>query len=219
MTSSNNSAPARALPDIARIDFARPFTWLARGWHDLWQQPGASLFYGVAMAVAGGFILLATARMPYLFTAAVSGFLLVAPLLATGLYDLSRSYGRGETASLYDSMCAWRRNTSPMIGFGMVSLLAGTLWQVMSVIIVAFFYRGGALEPMEMILTILRDPQHDLLFHLLYRRRWHLCVAGIRRQCRLHAHAVDCPASCLTPYPPASAPSAKIRYRWPCGPR
>ena len=34
----------------------------------------------------------------------------------------------------------------------------------MSVIIVAFFYRGGALEPMEMILTILRDPQHDLLF-------------------------------------------------------
>ena len=148
MTSSNNSAPARSLPDIARIDSARPFTWLARGWHDLWQQPGASLFYGVAMAVAGGFILLATARMPYLFTAAVSGFLLVAPLLATGLYDLSRSYGRGETASLYDSMCAWRRNTSPRSGFAWVSCLPAPWCRWIPWSMVASFSAAVALNPL-----------------------------------------------------------------------
>ena len=164
MITHDSAAVRGAPPDIAPIDLARPFAWLARGWRDLWRQPGASLFYGLAAALAGGIILYTTARLPYLFTAAISGFLLVAPMLATGLYELSRSYEAGETARLADSMRAWRRNASPMLGFAVVALLAGTVWQVRSVIIVALFYRGGALDPLALILTVLRDPQYSLLF-------------------------------------------------------
>ncbi|SRR6266581_4029763 len=161
MTSHSADLPR---PDVAVVGLGRPFTWLAGGWRDLWRRPAASLFYGLAVALCGGAILLTTARLPYLFTAAVSGFLLVAPLLATGLYDLSRGYERGEPVSLGESMQAWRRNASPMLAFGMLALLAGTVWQVVSLILVAVFYRGGAGEPLALILDILRDPQYMLLF-------------------------------------------------------
>ena len=156
--------PAPTFALVREVSLGAPLGWLARGWADLWRQPFASLFYGVAIAVAGAVILLVTARLPYLFTAAVSGFLLVAPMLATGLYELSRRYLAGEPAPLLESMLAWRRNPSGLIGFGLLSLLAGTAWQVISVVLVALLYKGSALAPLDMIIEILRNPQYNLLF-------------------------------------------------------
>lgn len=149
---------------VRSIGFAAPLGWLARGWQDLWRQPAASLFYGVAIAVAGAVILGVTARLPYLFAAAITGFLLVAPMLAAGLYELSRRYLAGEQATLVDSMWAWRRNPSALVGFALLSILAGTAWQVASVVIVALFYKGPALAPMAMMIEVLVNPQHYLLF-------------------------------------------------------
>jgi uncharacterized membrane protein len=153
-----------AAPAVRRIGLTRPFAWLARGARDIAHNPGASLFYGACMVVAGAVILLAVARLPYLFTAAVSGFLLVAPMLATGLYDLSRRRENGEPARLLDSMLAWRANPPGLVGFGLFSLFAGTAWQIMSLVIIALLYKGSAMEPLQLVLEILRSPQHTLLF-------------------------------------------------------
>jgi len=158
---------------IRSIGFAAPLGWLARGWQDLWRQPAASLFYGVAIAVAGAAILGVTARLSYLFAAAITGFLLVAPMLAAGLYELSRRYLAGEQATLVDSMWAWRRNPSALVGFALLSILAGTAWQVASVVIVALFYKGPALAPMAMMIEVLVNPQHYLLFFV------YMCVGGL----------------------------------------
>ena len=156
-----------ALPAVRPIGFDAPARWLAAGWRDIWRQPGASLFYGFCVALAGAVILVVTARLPYLFTAAISGFLLVSPMLATGLYELSRRYLAGESAPLVESMLAWKRNPSGLIGFALLSLLAGTIWQVISVILIALFYKGGALAPADMVFEILRNPQYTTLF-LMY---------------------------------------------------
>lgn len=154
----------RILPGVRRIGFGAPLGWLGRGWRDLWRQPGASLFYGVAVAVTGAVILGATASLPYLFAAAVTGFLLVAPMLAAGLYELSRRYLADQPVSLGDSMLAWKRNPSCMIGFGLLSILAGTLWQVISAVIVAVFYHGPPRAPLDMMIQVLINPQHYLMF-------------------------------------------------------
>ncbi len=157
---------------VRSVGFGAPLAWLALGWKDLWRQPTASLFYGIAIAVAGAVILGVTASLPYLFAAAITGFLLVAPMLAAGLYELSRRYLVGEPASLADSMLAWRRNPSGLVGFALLSILAGTLWQVVSVVIVALFYKGEALAPMAMIIEVLVNPKHYLMFFI------YMCAGG-----------------------------------------
>lgn len=149
---------------VRSVGLLQPLAWLGRGARDLAHNPGASLFYGAATAVAGAVVLLAVAQLPYLFTAAISGFLLVGPMLATGLYDLSRRREKGEPTTLVDSMLAWRENPSGLVGFGLFSLLAGTAWQVLSLVIVAMLYKGGAMQPVALMLEILRDPQYTALF-------------------------------------------------------
>ena len=159
-------ATAPVLPGVRRVAITAPLSWLGKGWQDLWRQPAASLFYGVAIAVTGAVILGVTASLTYLFAAAVTGFLLVAPMLAAGLYELSRRYLAGEPATLTDSMLAWKRNPSALVSFGLLSILAGTAWQVVSVVIVALFYKGTALQPMAMMIEVLVNPQHYLMFFI-----------------------------------------------------
>ncbi|MBK7015384.1 MAG: DUF2189 domain-containing protein [Sulfuritalea sp.] len=168
----NAVSPAPTSVQVRQVGFAAPLAWLARGWKDIWRQPGASLFYGIAIAVTGAVILGITASMPYLFAAAITGFLLVAPMLAAGLYELSRRYLAGEPAALVDSMFAWRRNPSGLVGFALLSILAGTAWQVASVVIVALFYKGPAMAPLAMIIEIVVNPRHYLLFFV------YVCAGG-----------------------------------------
>ena len=158
------SAGNIALPKVRKVGFGAPLRWLGLGWADLRRQPAVSLFYGVAIAVGGALILGLTANLPYLFAAAITGFLLVAPMLAAGLYELSRRYLAAEPATVYDSMLAWKRNPSALVSFGLMSILAGTAWQLVSVVIVALFYKGSAMVPMDMMVEVVLNPQHYLMF-------------------------------------------------------
>lgn len=158
--------PAPTPARVRRIGVCAPVGWLRQGWRDLWRQPAASLSYGIAIAVSGAVILGVTATLPYLFAAAITGFLLVAPALLAGLYELSRRYLAGEPASLSDSMRAWRRNPAGLAGFGLMSILAGTVWQVASVVIVALFYQGSAMRPLDMIVEVVVNPRHTLMFFI-----------------------------------------------------
>jgi uncharacterized membrane protein len=168
------AAPAAsALAKVRQIGFAAPLKWLGQGWADLWRQPAASLFYGIATAVTGAVILGVTAQLPHLFAAAITGFLLVAPMLAAGLYELSRRYLADEPAPLADSMLAWQRNPSGLVGFGLLSMFAGTLWQLVSAGIIGLFYRGPALGPVDMMIEVLINPQHFFLFFT------YVCTGGM----------------------------------------
>lgn len=158
------SAGNITLPNVRPIGFDAPLRWLGLGWADLWRQPATSLFYGVAIAAGGAVILGFTARLPYLFAAAVTGFVLVAPMFAAGLYELSRRYLAGESASLVESMLAWRRNPSGLVSFGLLSILVGTAWQLLSVVILALFYKGSAMVPMDMMIEVVINPRHHLMF-------------------------------------------------------
>jgi uncharacterized membrane protein len=152
------------LPKVRAVGFDAPRRWLTAGWRDIWRQPGASLFYGICVALAGLVILAITARLPYLSLAAISGFLLVSPMLATGLYELSRRYLAEEPAPLLESMLAWKRNPSGLVSFALLSLLAGTAWQVISVVLLVLLSKGSGLSPLAMMLEIIINPQYSLVF-------------------------------------------------------
>lgn len=132
-----------ALPDVRRVAPDRPLHWLRAGWQDLAASPAASLFHGFLFAFAGALILLLALPHPHLFSLAVSGFFLVAPLLATGLYEISRRHERGESASVGDSFAGWRRNGESIALFGLALALVGILWERLSAILFGLLYSGG----------------------------------------------------------------------------
>jgi uncharacterized membrane protein len=158
---------------VRSIGFAAPLGWLARGWKDLWRQPAASLFYGVAIAVAGAVILGVTAQ-PALSVRRRHHRVPAGGADAGGravrtLAPLSRRRA-GDAGRFH---VAWRRNPSALVGFALLSILAGTAWQVASVVIVALFYKGPALAPMAMMIEVLVNPQHYLLFFV------YMCAGGL----------------------------------------
>ncbi len=88
-----------------------PWRWLALGWHDLRRAPGISLAFGlaiVALSLAVSVLAWWLGRFALLATL-LSGFVFVAPLLAAGLYCVSRSLERGGTPGLRDSLAMMRR--------------------------------------------------------------------------------------------------------------
>ncbi len=128
-----------ALPEVRRVGLARPLCWLRAGGRDLLANPIASIAYGLLFAIAGDIILIFAWRNPYLFTAAVSGFFLIAPLLAGGLYEISRRQAVGLHTTFFDSLAGWRRNGQSMAMFGLLLLLVAIVWERTSAVFFALF--------------------------------------------------------------------------------
>lgn len=128
---------------LRRIDTDRPFVWLQAGWQDIKANPIASIAYGLLFAVCGDIILLLAVPNPHLFTLAASGFFLVAPLLAAGLYEISRRRERGQDTTFAESLAGWRRNGESIALFGLGLAMIGVLWERLSAILFALFYAGN----------------------------------------------------------------------------
>ena len=129
-------------PKLRTVPLSAPFAWLSRGWGDFIRVPGASLLHGILVAL-GGVAVLAVARGHfYLVSGAFSGFVLVAPVLATGLYELSRRLADGRDASLADAISAWGRAGGALAGFGLVLMVIGTFWVLVSSVMIALFVQA-----------------------------------------------------------------------------
>jgi uncharacterized membrane protein len=121
--------PELRLPTISA---SRCFTWLQLGWRDLRKYPGIGLAHGMAMALFS-VIIFAVAHDRFWFLAgAFSGFLLVAPILATGIYAVSRAHERGQAVSVGTVTSVWRSGNLRHIRFGLLLALAGTGWVMTS---------------------------------------------------------------------------------------
>jgi uncharacterized membrane protein len=149
---ADSPIPGLTPATVRSVPVSAPFRWLALGWRDVTRAPGASLFHGLLVALGGLAILAVTARFWYLLPGAVSGFLLVGPILATGLYELSRRLERGERATLVEAADAWRRGTRPLVWLGLILVLAGTLWVLVSAVLFALFVKA----PITGIESVLR---------------------------------------------------------------
>ena len=127
---------------VRRVAADRPLVWLSAGWQDLKANPVASISYGLLFAIAGDLILLLALPHPHLFSLAISGFFLVAPLLAAGLYEISRRQEQGQASSFVDSLAGWQRNGESIALFGLGLALAGLVWERVSAILFALLYSG-----------------------------------------------------------------------------
>lgn len=119
---------------IRRISLAHPFRWLAAGWRDMCRTPIASIAYGLLFSLGGNAILAFAWKSPQLFVVAVSGFVLVSPILAAGLYELSRRTERGEDSRFIDSLAVFVRGREGLAFYGLLVVLAWVGWERFSAI-------------------------------------------------------------------------------------
>lgn len=99
-----------------------------------------------------------------LLPGAVSGFLVVGPILATGLYALSAKLERGQSPSLADVFYAWRYGSRRLLRFGLLLLLIATAWVLLSVVLFYFFVDVEIKDPLDFLRYVIE--QDDVTFLL-----------------------------------------------------
>jgi len=136
-------------PAIRRLEMEHPWGWLAAGWRDLRAAPGASLPYGLVFAVLGWILLLAVARWQafYVILPVAGGFMLIGPVAAVGLYEISRRLGEGHTPRLGETLGAWRPNASQIAFMGVILLVIHIAWMRLAFLIFMLFFSGQPPRP------------------------------------------------------------------------
>ncbi|WP_298831182.1 DUF2189 domain-containing protein [uncultured Piscinibacter sp.] len=144
------------------VPLLRPLGWLVVGWRDFVRCPLPGLLHGVLLAVFGGALLWAARNQFWLLSGAFSGFLLVAPILATGLYAVSRTLQREGRADLGVALRVWRPRDGRLIVFGVLLAFAGTGWVMTSAALITGFTPAPVRNPSEFIRVVVLAEQGHL---------------------------------------------------------
>ncbi len=152
--------PDRPEPRFARHLPARTaMCWLRAGWRDAMAEPWSSAAYGLILTLASYAVLWAlhAGGLLYLALPAISGFLIVGPFLAIGLYEKSRRRARGETLGLAE-MAGLRPASGAQLAYA--GLLLGLLilfWLRAADLLYALFFGltpfPGATDALTNVLT------------------------------------------------------------------
>lgn len=132
----------------------QPVNWLQKGWQDFSRQPGPSIAYGLLIMGLGFVVLMFATTHVYFMAAAISGFLLVGPIMATGLCELSRRRAQHESVSFDESLDALGRHRTALMHFAGILFGISVLWFVVSGLILETFL--GSVTP-DVSLTLWGD--------------------------------------------------------------
>lgn len=133
------------------------FHWLGQGWRDLWNTPGPSLAYGLAVFIVSLAIIwgLFKLELDYILFPALAGFMVVGPLMAIGLYEKSRAIEAGEPVSL-GRMLYVNAASGPQVLFtGAILCLLMLVWVRAAVLIYALFFGLVAFPGLDGIVHML----------------------------------------------------------------
>ena len=151
------------LPQVRTVGLMQPMTWLVLAWRDMARSGWISFAHGLAITAFGGAILAVAHHRFWLLAGALSGFLVVAPVLATSLYALSRALEQRQEANLGVVLKTWLNWQNShfnkwgndywcMVQFGALLALAATGWVITS----AAFITLRAPMPVETPMDFMR---------------------------------------------------------------
>ncbi|NMM37962.1 MAG: DUF2189 domain-containing protein [Glaciimonas sp.] len=156
-------------PAVRAIPLLRPLQWLLLGWRDIARCPLLSMAHGLAVTLFGALLIAIAHDRFWLLAGAFSGFLLVAPVLASGLYALSRALERGEPANVQCVLRTWLQWRTPddvpdtrLVRFGLLLALAGTGWVMTSAALVISFAPQPIANPMAFVYLVVLAPDNYL---------------------------------------------------------
>jgi uncharacterized membrane protein len=159
-SSSVFAVPNTSCPKIRVIPPEATTLWLGRGFADFIAHPGIGLTYGAAFAAFGWLLTIGLERvgMGSLILPLAAGFMLVAPLAAVGLYEVSRCREQGLPVSLASSVAAIGRNSN-VADMGLVLLLLFFTWFQVAIALFALFYGTHPPSLADFLPQVLLAPQ------------------------------------------------------------
>lgn len=159
---------ARCEPLVRSLPPQTVLDWLRRGLCDFAAMPLPGLLHGLAVAGFAAVLLWLWADRFWLLAGAFSGFLIVAPVLATGLYALSRAREHGQPAGLGLVLATWWSWRDPprhdwrLVGFGLLLGLAGTGWVLTSASLITLLAPEPIERPMDFLRHVVVSREHWL---------------------------------------------------------
>jgi len=161
MTTSMTLGKHEALHiEIRHVSLRQPREWLRKGWQDVKQIGKPGLAHGALIAVLGAVLLMLGSSHLYLTAAAVTGYLLVGPVMTVGLCELARRRAAREPLGFDQSLRALTRNPEGLLHYaGLLALLA-IVWFVFSALVLETAFNAsvpslavalwGGAQPMSM---------------------------------------------------------------------
>lgn len=161
---------------ILTIDSMRPLQWLQLGWRDTKRAGWVSLLHGFLLTLLGTSMFVVGHDHFLLLVSIVTGFLVVAPILATSLYALSRAMEAGEAPSLnvvIRTWTNWQANHANKFGndywclvqFGTLLGLAALGWLLTSASLILTFSPVPVHTPQAFLQSVVLA-RHGFLFEL-----------------------------------------------------
>lgn len=171
LPSSKTPAPV-FLPPVLPIALDQPLHWLALGFKDFAKSPWLSTLHGLLLASWGGLITWLAHDRFWLLAGSLSGFLVIAPVLATSLYAMSRAMERGEQVNFQLLVRTWsqwqlRLRHQPdsywsLIRFGLLLALAASGWVLTSSALITLLAPVPIYTPVDFIRHVVLNPHHFL---------------------------------------------------------
>lgn len=140
-------APCRTL------DMAAPLRWLRLGWDDMKRAPRLSLTYGLAlmalsMAIAGLTWKFGTMA---LYIGMATGFIFVGPVLAVGLYSISRQLGKGLDPVMGYCLREGKYHVKELLVLGIILMVVLLVWARAAAMVHVFFPSEGKPDLQQML--------------------------------------------------------------------
>ena len=125
--------PAGPMPFVApcrTLEMTAPLRWLRLGWMDVTRAPLLSLTYGLALTLLSLVIAMFTWRYVTLalYIGLATGFMFVGPLLAVGLYSISRQLDEGRIPVLGYCIREGQHHLRELLVLGLILMVVLLLW-------------------------------------------------------------------------------------------
>ena len=116
--------------------------WLAQGWQDFRATPVISLVYGLAFVIISACIVvgLAAIGLGSLALPFAGGFIILAPILVVGLYDVSRRLEQGRPVEIGVIFGAFRRSGGQLSAMGVALLICFLVWIEVALFLFMIFF-------------------------------------------------------------------------------
>ena len=149
-------------PTVRTITVMQPLVWLVLAWRDMARCGWVSFAHGLVLAVGGGVIAAIAHQRFWLLAGALSGFMVIAPVLATSLYALSRALERNEVANFSvvlktwlnwqgSHINKWGNDYWCMFQFGALLALAATGWVITSAALITLLAPVPITGPIDFV--------------------------------------------------------------------